>query len=88
MYSPVALPSSTRAAPAKKRIWSTIGGISSDIARGTGFPVFSDSMATSSSAFSSITSASLSRARCRSLGVDHRHFSKARPAAWKAWSTS
>ena len=58
MYSPVALPSSTRAAPAKKRIWSTIGGISSDIVSPIGLPVFSLSMATSSSAFSSITSAS------------------------------
>jgi hypothetical protein len=29
MYSPCARPSRTRAAPAKNRIWSTIGGISS-----------------------------------------------------------
>ncbi|CAM5660864.1 hypothetical protein SALBM217S_01497 [Streptomyces griseoloalbus] len=29
MYSPAERPSSIRAAPAKKRIWSTIGGISS-----------------------------------------------------------
>ena len=88
MYSPVAFPSSTRAAPAKNRIWSTIGGISSDSVSDTGLPVFSLSTATSSSAFSSITSASFSRARCRSLGVDHRHDSNARPAAWKARSTS
>ncbi len=88
MYSPAALPSSTLAAPAKNRIWSTIGGISSDMVSGIGFPVFSDSIATSSSAFSSMTSASFNRARCRSLGVDHRHFSNALPAAWKAWSTS
>jgi len=81
MYSPVALPSSTRAAPAKKRIWSTIGGISSDIVKPMGLPVFSLSMATSSAAFSSITSANLSSARCRSLGVDQRHFSNAAPAA-------
>ena len=33
MYSPLERPSSTRAAPAKNRIWSTIGGISSDIVR-------------------------------------------------------
>ena len=77
MYSPDDLPSSTRAAPAKNRIWSTIGGISSDMVRETGLPVFSLSIATSSSAFSSITSASLSSARCRSLGVDQRHFSNA-----------
>ena len=69
MYSPGDLPSSTRAAPAKNRIWSTIGGISSDIVSETGLPVFSLSIATSSSAFSSITSASLSSAFCRSLGV-------------------
>ena len=48
MYSPLARPSSTRAAPAKNRIWSTIGGISSDIVRPIGLPVFSDSMATRS----------------------------------------
>ena len=88
MYSPEDLPSSTRAAPAKNLIWSTIGGISSDIVSEIGFPVFSDSIATSSSAFSSITSASLSRPCWRSLGVDHRHFSNASPAAWNAWSTS
>ena len=77
MYSPDDLPSSTRAAPAKNRIWSTIGGISSDRVSDTGLPVFSLSIATSSSAFSSITSASLSSARCRSLGVVQRHFSNA-----------
>ena len=33
MYSPAERPSSTRAAPAKNRIWSTIGGISSDRVR-------------------------------------------------------
>ena len=88
MYSPLERPSSTRAAPAKNRIWSTIGGISSDIAKCGGLPVFSDSMATSSSAFSSITSASFSSARCRSLGVLQRHFSNAAPAARQAWSTS
>ena len=63
MYSPVALPSRTLAAPAKNRIWSTIGGISSDMVSETGFPVFSDSIATSSSAFSSIASASFRSAR-------------------------
>ena len=70
MYPPDDLPSSTRAAPAKKRIWSTIGGIPSDKSD-TGFPVFSLSIATSSSAFSSITSASLSSACCRSPGAVH-----------------
>ena len=39
MYSPAAVPSSTRAAPAKKRIWSHIGGISSSIVSCFGLPV-------------------------------------------------
>src|SRR5262245_23555711 len=88
MYSPVARPSRTRAAPAKNRIWSTMGGISSDRVKETGFPVFSLSMATSSSAFSSMTSASLRRALCRSDGVDQRHVWNASPAALQARSTS
>ena len=61
MYSPPDLPSRIRAAPAKKRIWSTIGGISSDMVSENGFPVFSHSIPASSSAFASITSASFSR---------------------------
>ena len=44
MYSALARPSSMRAAPAKKRIWSTPGGISSLIVSASGLPVFSDSM--------------------------------------------
>ena len=88
MYSPEDLPSSTRAAPAKNRIWSTMGGISSLRVNPTGLPVFSLSIATSSSALPSMTSASLSSAPCRSLGVDQRHFAKAAPAALNAWSTS
>ena len=40
MYSPAERPSSMRAAPAKNRIWSTIGGISSDKVRAIGLPVF------------------------------------------------
>jgi hypothetical protein len=63
MYSPCDLPSSTRAAPAKNRIWSTIGGISSDRVREIGLPVFSLSTPTSSSALASMTSASRSSAR-------------------------
>ena len=41
MYSPAVLPSRMRAAPAKNRIWSTIGGISSLRIRRDGFPEFS-----------------------------------------------
>jgi len=63
MYSPADLPSNTRAAPAKKRIWSTIGTISSAITEPKGLPVFSHSIRASSSAFASMTSASLSRKR-------------------------
>ena len=48
MYSALALPSRTRAAPAKNRIWSTITGSSSDATSGSGLPVFSDSIAISS----------------------------------------
>ena len=44
MYSPLDRPSSTRAAPAKNRIWSTIGGISSDMVSEIGLPVFSHSI--------------------------------------------
>src|SRR4030095_3873558 len=88
MYSAVALPSSTRAAPAKKRIWSPMGPISSDKVREYGLPVFSDSMPTSSSASASIRSASFNRKRWRSLGVVHRYVSNAAPAAWKAASMS
>src|SRR5213595_3895639 len=42
MYSPAALPSRMRAAPAKKRMQSTIGGISSDLVAARGLPTFSD----------------------------------------------
>ena len=63
MYSPAERPSSTRAAPAKNLIWSSICGSSSDIVNECGLPVFSHSMPTSSSPCSSITSASLSNAR-------------------------
>ncbi len=70
-----------RAAPAKNRIWSTIGGISSDAVRPSGLPVFRLSSATSSSACSSTASAKRSRARCRSDGVMSRQVSNAVAAA-------
>ncbi len=81
MYSPAARPSSRRAAPAKKRIWSIIGGISSDMVRAIGLPVFCDSSATSSSACSSNASAMSSSAFWRVEGVVSRHDSKAAAAA-------
>src|ERR1022692_4645580 len=75
MYSPAERPSSIRAAPAKNLIWSTIGGISSDLVSPTGLPVFSDSAATNSSARASMASAIRSSARLRSAGVVSRQAS-------------
>ena len=80
-YSPAARPSSTRAAPAKNRIWSTIGGISSLAVSACGLPVFSASSRTKSSARFSIASANFSSACCRSLGVVWPQVSKALAAA-------
>ncbi|RPK42255.1 hypothetical protein EES39_20960 [Streptomyces sp. ADI92-24] len=88
MYSPAERPSSSRAAPAKKRIWSTIGGSSSVRVSPTGLPVFSDSAAMRSSARSSKASAIFSRARWRSAGVASRQAGKAAAAASMAASTS
>ncbi len=88
MYSPADRPSSIRAAPAKNLIWSTIGGISSDLVSPSGFPVFRDSALTNSSARDSIASAIRSRARLRSAGVLSRHPSKAAAAEDTAASTS
>ena len=76
MYSPAERPSSIRAAPAKKRIWSTIGGISSVRVSPSGLPVFSDSAATRSSARSSKASAIFSSAFWRSAGVMSRQAGK------------
>ena len=88
MYSPAERPSSSRAAPAKNRIWSTAGGISSSRVSCTGLPVLRDSAATSSSARCSNASAMRSRARCRSAGVVSRQVSNAAAAAAIARSTS
>jgi hypothetical protein len=88
MYSPAERPSRIRAAPAKNRIWSTIGGISSDRVSAIGLPVFCDSAATSCSALASIASAIRSRARLRSPGVASRQPPNAAAAAANAASTS
>lgn len=88
MYSSAERPSRSRAAPAKKRIWSTIGGISSVRVSPIGLPVFSDSAAIRSSARSSKASAILSRARWRSAGVASRQAGNAAAAAAIAASTS
>src|SRR5262249_38291592 len=88
MYSPADLPSRTRAAPAKNRIWSTDGGISSLIVSPMGLPVLRLSTATKSAARDSSASAILRSARWRSDGVVSRHVSKAAAAASIAESTS
>jgi len=88
MYSAADRPSSMRAAPAKNRIWSIIGGISSDRVRPVGLPVFSTSAAISSSARDSNESAMRSRASWRSPGVVSRQDSNAVAAACMAASTS
>src|SRR5919204_6726247 len=87
MYSPVDLPSSTRAAPAKKRRLSTHTGISS-FAYESGLPTFRDSSSASSSACSSIRSASFSSSSARSAGVESSHAGSAAFAAATARSTS
>ena len=70
MYSPALRPSGMRAAPAKNRRLSTIGGISSDIVTVGGLAgVLGLDACTNSSALSSIASASLSSASWRSFGV-------------------
>src|SRR5438105_3748595 len=87
MYSPADLPSSWRAAPAKKRRLSAENGISS---RDTisGLPTFRDSIWASSSAFASITSASLCSSSERSFGVASSHSGSAFFARSTASSTS
>ena len=88
MYSPAERPSSTRAAPAKNRIWSIAGGISSSVVSPIGLPVSLDSTRTNSSARFSTASAILSSACCRSLGVVLPQASWALAAAAYARSTS
>ena len=88
MYSAAARPWRLRAAPAKKRIWSTMGGISSSMVSWKGLPVFSDSARTRSSARASRASAIRMSARLRSEGVVRFHEVKASAATPRAWSMS
>src|SRR5215471_14159835 len=88
MYSPADRPSSSRAAAAKNRSWSTDGGSSSDRVRPTGLPVFLHSASVSSRARFSTASANLSIARLRSDGVASRQVPNAAAAAFRASSTS
>ncbi len=73
MYSPAALPSRQRAAPAKKRRLSTITGISSALTASIGLPAFSASSRAISSPCSSTTSAIANSAweRCAGVVLDH-----------------
>src|SRR5215472_5846910 len=87
MYSPADLPSRLRAAPAKKRRLSAENGISSREAM-SGLPTFTDSSCASSSALSSIRSASLRRNSERSFGVFSSQSGSAASAASTARSTS
>src|SRR4051812_19816603 len=87
MYSPADLPSSRRAAPAKKRMLSEQTG-SSSFAYASGLPTFCDSSSASSSVCSSIASASFSSASPRSPGVVSSHSGSAFFAASTARSTS
>src|SRR3954470_5788970 len=87
MYSPADLPSRLRAAPAKKRRLSAENGISSREAI-NGLPTLRDSICASSSALSSITSASLCRSSERSFGVASSHSGRAFFARSTASSTS
>ena len=87
-YSPAALPSRLRAAPAKKRRLSAMNGISSSKNALRGLPASADSRSASTSAFSSIASASLSSAVDRSPGVVVDQPSNAARAAATARSTS
>src|SRR6059058_5544400 len=82
MYSPADLPSSKRAAPAKKRKLSEQTG-SSSFAYASGLPTFSDSTSASSSVCSSIASASLSSISARSPGVVSSHSGSAFLAAFR-----
>ncbi len=77
-----------RAAPAKKRIWSTAGGISSEAISALGLPVLRHSASMNRSASFSSASAMRNNARLRSDGVAERHPSKAALAAATASSTS
>ena len=88
MYSPVALPSRLRAAPAKNRTWSAPTLTSSEAIRALICPVLRLCSSTSSSLCSSMASASLSRACCRCDGVVRFQLSNAVAAAWTAWSIS
>src|ERR1700678_2121780 len=71
MYSPADLPSRWRAAPAKKRTWSTRGGISSARVTATGLPVLADSTRTRSRGrgLRGVGDADEGRARVRGSGV-------------------
>ena len=77
-----------RAAPAKKRIWSIIGGTSSEYVIARGLPVFSISVSIKSSIRASIASAMSLIAFWRCDGVEFFQSSNASAAAAIASSMS
>ena len=87
MYSPAALPSTTRAAPAKNRMLSTVNSTSKS-AVPFGLPTFACSRLERVSASPSMASAKANSAFDRSCGVDCDQLSKAARAAATARSTS
>ena len=87
VYSPAALPSTTRAAPAKKRRLSTLNSTSKS-ATPLGLPTFADSSLDSSGAASSILAAHFQSIALRSPGVVCDHSPNASRAAATARSMS
>ncbi len=87
-YSPEALPSRWRAAPAKKSMLSTLPGTSNSVASRTGLPVWLTSSATRSAVASSASLASLASTADRSAGVAVDHPRRAARAELTAASTS
>src|SRR5262245_725605 len=88
MYSPAARPSIVRAAPAKKRSWSIMGGISSSNVTWRGLPASLVSQSVISSARSWNASASFRSSSWRWDGVVYCQVSNAPRAAFTARSTS
>src|SRR6478609_3141629 len=87
-YSPDDFPSSSRAAPAKNRSWSTPWSTSSLAMYRTGWPVSRACTALISSRRPAIAVARSRRYACRAPGVSRFHVVDARSAAAYARSTS
>jgi hypothetical protein len=86
-YSPAAIPSRWRAAPAKNETLSMDPGTSNSRLSRIGFPVCAVSLCASSSATAPSWAASACRTADRSAGVARDHSGNARAAASTAAST-